>query len=149
MPKRRELREWAVQLAYQHDFNPPQNTERFFEAFWVDKKPGVKGRQFTEELVRGLIAHLEQVDEVIRRHAENWDIGRMAAVDRSIIRLAVYEMLFRPDIPPVVSINEAVMLAKIYGDPGAGKFVNGVLDQVRLKLDRPARTSGTGKVTRI
>jgi N utilization substance protein B len=149
MAKRSELREWAVQLAYQHDFNPPDNTERFFEAFWVDKKPGAKGRQFTEELVRGLLSHMAQVDEVIQRHAANWDVPRIAAVERSIIRLAVFEMLFRPDIPPVVSINEAVTLARVYGDPGAGRFVNGILDQVRIKLDRPARTAGVGKVTRI
>ena len=98
-----------------------------------------KARTFAEELARGVIAHHAEIDPLISRHAENWEIARMGTVDRNAMRIAVYEMLFRADIPPVVSINEAVELAKAYSSIESGKFVNGILDRIRKGLDRPAR----------
>jgi transcription antitermination protein NusB len=79
------------------------------------------------------------------KHAENWGIERMGAVDRNAMRIAVFEMLFRDDIPPVVSINEAVDLAKAYSSVESGKFVNGILDRIRQDLDRPARNPNPGR----
>lgn len=79
------------------------------------------------------------MDERITQHAENWDINRMAVVDRNILRLAIYEMLHRDDIPPVVSINEAVDIAKKFSTQDSGKFVNGILDKIKGELMRPAR----------
>jgi N utilization substance protein B len=75
----------------------------------------------------------------LTQNAANWDLDRMAGVDRNILRLAIYEMLHREDIPPVVSINEAVDLAKKYSTEDSGKFVNGILDNIKSRLDRPAR----------
>jgi N utilization substance protein B len=79
------------------------------------------------------------VDERIKSHARNWELHRMAAVDRNILRLAIYEMLYREDIPPVVSINEAVDVAKKFSTQDSGKFVNGILDKVKSELMRPGR----------
>jgi N utilization substance protein B len=86
-----------------------------------------------------MAAHLPEIDDRIRRYSENFDFNRIAAVDRNILRLAIYEMLFRDDIPPVVSINEAIELAKTFGGTESGRFVNGILDRVRKELTRPAR----------
>ncbi|NQU11506.1 transcription antitermination factor NusB, partial [bacterium] len=81
------------------------------------------------------------VDGQIEKYAEHWELGRIAAVDRNILRLAIYEMLFRDDIPPVVSINEAVEIAKRFSTRESGGFVNGILDRIKLDLTRPARTA--------
>lgn len=97
-------------------------------------------RLFAEPLIRGAIENRDKVDAEIIRHAKNWDINRMAVVDRNILRLAVYEMLCREDIPPVVSINEAIDIAKKFSTDDSGKFVNGILDKVKGELMRSART---------
>ena len=94
---------------------------------------------FAEELARGVIDHHKEIDPLIAKYAENWEIDRMGTVDRNAMRIAVFEMLYRDDIPPVVSINEAVELAKAYSSSESGKFVNGILDRIRKGLDRPAR----------
>ncbi len=96
-------------------------------------------RQFAEPLIRGALEHRDAIDEHIKKHAKNWEFHRIAAVDRNIMRLAIYEMLFREDIPPIVSINEAVDIAKKFSTQDSGKFVNGILDKVRSELMRPAR----------
>jgi N utilization substance protein B len=79
------------------------------------------------------------LDAHIKKYAINWELHRMAVVDRNVLRLAIYEMLFRDDIPPVVSINEAVDIAKKFSTEDSGKFVNGILDKVKSDLMRPAR----------
>jgi N utilization substance protein B len=86
-----------------------------------------------------MVSHLPDIDERIRRYAENYEFNRIAPVDRNVLRLAIYEMLYRDDIPPVVSINEAIELAKTFGGADSGRFVNGILDRVRKDLTRPAR----------
>lgn len=98
-------------------------------------------RLFSDELVRGVVDRREQIDAVIQKHAENWDIRRMAVVDRNVMRMAIYEMQHRDDIPPVVSINEAVDIAKKFSTEESGRFVNGILDRVKSELLRPARTA--------
>ena len=96
-------------------------------------------RLFAEPLIRGALEHRDAIDENIKSHAKNWDFHRIAAVDRNIMRLAIYEMLHREDIPPVVSINEAVDIAKKFSTQDSGKFVNGILDKIRGELMRPAQ----------
>src|SRR6188474_432446 len=96
-------------------------------------------RHFADPLIRGTLEHRDEADELITQHAKNWDLHRMAAVDRNILRLAIYEMLHRDDIPPVVSINEAVDIAKKFSTNDSGKFVNGILDRIKGELMRPAR----------
>ena len=88
------------------------------------------------ELVAGVAAHQEELDALIGRYSEHWRLERMAVVDRNLLRLAVYELLYLPEIPPKVVINEAVELAKRYGSEDSGGFVNGILDQVRLSVGR-------------
>ena len=96
-------------------------------------------REFADPLIRGTLEHRDEADGVIKKHAKNWELHRIAAVDRNILRLAIYEMLHRDDIPPVVSINEAVDIAKKFSTQDSGKFVNGILDHVKGELMRPAR----------
>ncbi len=166
MGKRREARERAVQFLFQHDLNPPAELEKALQQFWETQRAAAiaeeKGgatwgqpvelppptpdeeeiRQFAEPLIRGALEHREEADEIIKNHARNWELHRMAAVDRNVLRLAIYEMLHRNDIPPVVSINEAVDIAKKFSTQDSGKFVNGILDKVKSELMRPARGAG-------
>ena len=93
-------------------------------------------------LAQGVIGHLDAVDECIRKAASNYELHRIAAVDRNILRLAIYEMLFCPEIPPVVSINEAIEIAKRFGSEDSGRFVNGVLDRIKGDLPRSPRVAG-------
>jgi len=163
MGKRREARERAVQFLFQHDLNPPEDIERALNEFWESQRAAAiaedKGkanwgeqpelpppttdeaetRLFAEPLIRGTLQHRDAIDEHIKRHVKNWDFNRIAAVDRNIMRLAIFEMLHREDIPPVVSINEAVDIAKKFSTHDSGKFVNGILDKVKAELPRPAR----------
>lgn len=96
-------------------------------------------RLFADPLILGTLEHRAQLDESIEQYAKNWSIERIAAVDRNILRLAIYEMNHREDIPPVVSINEAVDIAKKFSTHDSGKFVNGLLDRVKNEILRPAR----------
>ena len=135
MTKRRSAREWAVQFLFQNDFNPG-DIEQALPEFWNGKRPDLKSKRFVEDIIHGVLDHHRQIDELIQSYAEHWEIKRMNAVDRNVIRMALFEMLFRPDIPPVVSINEAVDIAKAFSSIESGKFVNGILDQVRMSLGR-------------
>jgi N utilization substance protein B len=163
MGKRREARERAVQFLFQYDLNPPDDLEAALEQFWDTQRAaaiaGEKGvatwgqpvelppptpaetavRSFAEPLIRGALECRDEADALITKHARNWELHRIAAVDRNILRLAIYEMLRRDDIPPVVSINEAVDIAKKFSTQDSGKFVNGILDKVKSELLRPAR----------
>jgi len=168
MGKRREARERAVQFLFQHDLNPPDNLELELAQFWNtqrataledEKAPSNWGpraelppptaaeaetRLFADPLIRGVLEHREELDERIKKYARNWDFHRIAAVDRNIMRLAIFEMFHREDIPPVVSINEAVDIAKKFSTHESGKFVNGILDQIRGEVLRPATTAKSG-----
>ncbi|EEF58459.1 NusB antitermination factor [Pedosphaera parvula Ellin514] len=163
MGKRREARERAVQFLFQHDLNPPEKLEEALNHFWDSQRPAAlaedKGgatwgqkvelpaptaeeaavRIFADPLIRGALEHRDEADAQIKKYAENWDLHRIAAVDRNILRLAIFEMLHREDIPPVVSINEAVDIAKKFSTYESGKFVNGILDKIKGELMRPAR----------
>ena len=88
-----------------------------------------------------MLENLKDIDETISEQVKNWDMDRIAKVDRNILRLAIYELLHREEIPPVVSINEAIDIAKKFSTEKSGRFVNGILDKVKTKLMRPSRTS--------
>ena len=133
MASRRESREWAVQLLFQLDYNPGE-LGPVFKDFWSEKQVTVKSRTFVEELVRGVLDNQQAIDKLIGACAQNWSLPRMAGVDRNVIRLSTYEMMFRPDIPPAVSINEAVEVARTLGDVSSSRFVNGLLDRVRREI---------------
>ena len=163
MGMRREARERAVQFLFQYDLNKSENLELALAHFWSSQREAAiaedKGkarwgesielpppttdetavRLFAEPLIRGTLQFREAIDEKIQQYAKNWELTRMAVVDRNILRLAIYEMLYREDIPPVVSINEAVDIAKRFSTDESGRFVNGILDKVKGDLMRPAR----------
>lgn len=90
----------------------------------------VGAQTFARRLVEGTLAHMDEIDAIIRKTATHWSVERMARTDRNVLRLAVYELLYETDVPASVTVNEAVELAKQYGDEDSGKFVNGVLGQV-------------------
>ncbi len=144
---RRNARERALQFLFQSDFNPDE-TRSALDRFWDDVGAKPETRQFADSLINGVLGSKPALDEKIRAYAAHWDIGRMGAVDRNILRIAIYEMFFRPDIPPVVSINEAVDIAKRYGCDESGSFVNGILDRARADLSRPAREPASGAIQR-
>ncbi len=138
---RRENRVAAMQFIYMREINGDAPIADALEAFFSSKENGRQFYSFAEELIAGVAAHRAEIDKVISESATNWSTDRIAKVDLAILRLAVFELLFRDDIPPVVSINEAVDLAKEYSSAEARRFVNGVLDRVRGTLKRPSRTA--------
>ncbi len=132
MRKRTKARELVLQALYQADISLTE-PESFLADFFADRltpedDPTVK--QFATELVIHVWKNRDAIDEAIKACATNWQLERMAAVDRNILRLAGYELIYRSDIPPKVAINEAVDLAKKFGDLESGKFVNGILDKI-------------------
>jgi len=139
--KRRQARELAVQFLYQQDMiGDADGLSRLL--FWeTQTDASEEARQFAETLIEGVNAQQAAIDEQIRKYTEHWELHRIAVVDRNILRLAIYEMLFREDIPPIVSINEAVDIAKKFSTRESGAFVNGILDRLRVDLPRPARTA--------
>jgi transcription antitermination protein NusB len=139
--KRRQAREIAAQFLYQHDLNGGAVEEALVMFWQTQQETADPTRKFAEELIRGACEHRAAIDEKIQKYTEHWELQRIAAVDRNILRLAIYEMLFRDDIPPVVSINEAVDIAKKFSTKESGAFVNGILDRLRSDLTRPARTA--------
>ena len=122
--------------------NSGANTKVVFRQFWGENLAPDESKQFVEESVQGVRQNVAQIDEMIQKCTEHWDLARMAAVDRNVMRMAVYEMLFRLDIPAIVSINEAVDLAKYFSSRESGKFVNGILDRIR-KTVRPDESKVT------
>lgn len=130
---RREARMRAVQFLFQRDFNSG-DLEEALQDFWHDRESEADMKAFTDDIIRGVESRLPELDGLIQGSADNWDVSRMGAVDRNVMRVAVYEMLYRDDVPAVVSINEAVELAKALSDERSGRFVNGILDRIRKDI---------------
>ena len=130
MRKRTKSRECALVILYQSEISK-RPALAASENYWSDKEQiDDTVKVFADRLVKGIEENLDKIDEKISHYATNWQIKRMAAIDRNILRIGVYELLFAPDIPPKVSINEAVELAKKFGDLESSKFVNGILDKI-------------------
>jgi N utilization substance protein B len=132
---RSRCREWALQFLYQGEFSEPPDPTAL-EQFWGHFQDGGAPPAYLKELVEGVGSHLEELDALIVRYSEHWRLERMTVVDRNLLRLAIYELLYQPGIPPKVVINEAVEMAKRYGSEASGAFVNGILDQVRMSVGR-------------
>lgn len=131
---RRKARELAVQFLYQWDLRGAEVLPEMNDVLARDRRTG-EVVEYVETLVRGVADHVTEIDGWITAAAEHWSVGRMAVVDRNILRLAIYEMVFRKeDVPPRVAINEAIELGKRFGAESTGAFVNGVLDRVRRSL---------------
>ncbi len=133
MKNRRMARELALQLLYQRELSADAlsgDEQASLDGIDTSADAGV----FCKELVEGVIAHIEELDEVIKPYLEHWSLDRISIVDRNILRLAVYELRFMEDIPFKVSIDEAIELAKIFGSDESGAFVNGILDSLAREL---------------
>jgi len=142
MSCRRHSREMAIQVLYQVDMVQLDTGEAvrvFCEHFQAPESI----RDFAVELINGVHQNREVIDTLLRRFSEHWRLERMPTVDRNILRLAVYELVYRPDIPAKVSINEAVDLGKKYGAEDSGSFINGILDSIRLHLEEGNMGSGS------
>lgn len=135
MGYRRQARELALQFLYGHEFRR-EDREAALAEFRSDRRRPEPARRFAGELVEGVLEHLEELDRLIAGHARHWKLDRLALVDKQILRLALYELYYRPDIPAPVTINEAVEIAKTFSAPQAGRFVNGILDRVREELEK-------------
>lgn len=130
MRKRTRARECALKILYEVDItgNPFEESLANFWQFQETDDANIK--DFASSLAKGVSENLDKIDKEIAKFATNWQLKRMAVIDRNVLRLAAYELLFIEDIPPKVSINEAVELAKRFGDLNSGRFVNGVLDKI-------------------
>ncbi|MFH1248047.1 MAG: transcription antitermination factor NusB [Candidatus Omnitrophota bacterium] len=139
MRKRTKSREFALQILYQLDITRDSDIDAVIMFFWQrlpDEDIALEVKDFTQGLVKGVIGHLAEIDKKISGLATNWRLDRMAKVDRNIMRLAAYEIIYCQDIPSKVSINEAVELAKKYSDVQAAKFVNGILDKIKSDIKK-------------
>jgi N utilization substance protein B len=144
MGARRKARICALQMLFQYDVARPsveELTGNYWEAFGDDM--GNVARDFSDNLARGAIAHLKDIDDLIMRRAENWRIQRMAVVDRNILRLAIYEFLYEPDTPKTVVINEALEIARRFSTFEATQFINGILDAIKRDLEGNQSASAT------
>ena len=160
MATRRQGREWALQMLFQADLNPGLDVDAAIPKFWrqqwtcqmeedekkdtatvVDASKSVedrvappKIRLFTEKLVRGVLTRLPEIDAKLKSYTLNWPMHRMGSVERNVLRLAFYELMFCADVPPNVVLNEAIDLAKYFSNAEAGRFVNGVLDKLNKEI---------------
>ncbi len=139
MRKRTLAREFALRILYQSEILR-REIKLTAENSWTeleDTDPIVK--DFAQRLIEGVAQHLEEINAKISQYATNWQIKRMAIIDRNILRIGVFELLYADDIPPKVSINEAIELAKKYGDLESSKFTNGILDKIHKTEISPSK----------
>lgn len=125
---RHSARELALQILFQWDFHG--TSEGWLDEFWAQQRSLKPVREFANQLVNGVQAQKEELDRLIEQSAENWSLDRMPIVDRNILRQAIYELIWVPDIPAKVSVDEALQLAKSFADDDAKRFVNGILDKI-------------------
>jgi transcription antitermination protein NusB len=139
MGKRRQAREVALQLLYAIEITQEEVTEMLASA-WVGTLLTEETRDFVTRLALGAAAHRSEIDGLIQTWSANWSLDRIAFVERNILRMALYELLYMPEIPPKVTINEAVEIAKRYGAEDAPAFVNGILDRINHEVIRRPET---------
>ncbi|MDP2138084.1 MAG: transcription antitermination factor NusB [Candidatus Didemnitutus sp.] len=140
---RRESRAAALQFLYAASINKPANMVEDLNQFFVGLENPRETYAFAEELIHGVLANQEEIDGHIRGLAHNWEFERIARIDLAILRIAIFEMLHRKDIPPIVSINEAIDLSKNFSTADSKRFINGILDRMKDKLGRDSRKSAT------
>jgi N utilization substance protein B len=132
--RRRKAREVALQFLYQLDVSGDVEPAAPAAEFWSRHPVDAQTRAFAEELVFGAKQNQGKIDALLAQSAEHWDLERMAAVDRNILRAAVYELLWHAEVPPKVAINEAIEIAKKFGTQESSRFINGVLDRIAREL---------------
>jgi N utilization substance protein B len=141
MGARRTGRERALQALYQLEMADNISSYEALASAWSasseEGKPDPDAVKFAQELVEGVRTHQAEIDQLIEKHSHNWRLDRMSRIDRNVLRLGVFELKYRPDIPKKVSINEAVELGKNFGTEESSAFVNGLLDRVAVALGKP------------
>ena len=148
MGSRHQARERALQILFQYEMHGKSGL--WLDLFWKENQATDEARAFAERIVAGVLEKKKELDAVIGKYATNWKISRMPVVDRNILRAGVYELLWMDDVPAKVTVNEAIELAKSFGDDDASKFVNGILDKVltaepRLETKRADAAGVRGK----
>jgi transcription antitermination protein NusB len=128
MGSRHQARERALQILFQYDIHGKPGL--WLDVFWKENEATDEAKVFAERLVAGVLEKKKGLDALIGKYATNWKVSRMPIVDRNILRAGVYELLWMDDVPAKVTMNEAIELAKSFGDDDASKFVNGILDKV-------------------
>jgi transcription antitermination factor NusB len=141
--KRTRGRELALQFLYQRDLLGGGIIDEAAE-FLSGEEPDREARAFAQRLIGGVHERWDEIDDVIRGVAQNWDIARMAVVDRNVLRLATFELLHCRDIPPKVTINEAIELGKRFSTANSGGFINGILDRIKSQSEGAAKAAGEG-----
>jgi N utilization substance protein B len=139
MGSRRKARECALQMLFQWDITHDL-IEQIAVTFWDGQdgeEEAEETRTFAETLASGTVGHVERIDALIARHAENWRLDRMAVVDRNLLRLATYEFLFDAETPKTVVINEAIEIARRFSAQESPQFINGILDSIRKEVENP------------
>ena len=142
IPLRRISREWSLKYLYQRDLSG-ETSESTLEWFWkqqdkdesLGQREKSKLKKQSSATIEGVLANLEEIDEVLKKHARNWTLERMPAIDRNILRIAIYEILYCDDIPAAVSINEALEIVKTYSGQDSASFINGVLDKINKEVN--------------
>ena len=134
MGLRRQAREYALQILFQQDSR--QQRDLLSESFQSHRPFPKSVKDFSACLVQGVTEHLSEVDDLIRKYTDHWSLERMALVDRNILRIAIFELLYLDDIPAKVTLNEAIEVAKRYGDESSSAFVNGILDRILCEEER-------------
>lgn len=135
MGTRRQARELAMQALFSMDMSC-SFSEQMLTDYCCCFPPGKRFHEFFEHLVNGVLKNRAHIDQVIESYSSHWKIRRMACVDRNILRIAVFELLYCKDIPAKVTINEAIDIGKRFGSPESGAFINGILDSIRMAIDK-------------
>ena len=137
--QRRDGRAAALQYLYAWSMNEPKNLAEDLGVFFENFDQPRSHYGYAEEIIQGVLLNQTEIDAHIRTLAHNWEFDRIAKIDLAILRLAIFEMKYRKDIPPVVSINEAIDLSKQFSNLDAKRFINGILDRLKDQLGRDAR----------
>ncbi|MBW2038668.1 MAG: transcription antitermination factor NusB [Deltaproteobacteria bacterium] len=129
MGKRRRSREIALQILYQMEVNP-LDTPEVLELFWRDFPTSEEVKGFASRIVEGVHRHREEIDRLIERYSAHWRLERIGQVDKNILRMGIFELMYCGDIPTKVALNEAIDLGKKFGSEESGAFINGILDRI-------------------
>ena len=135
MGKRRKSREIIIQVLYQMDMSDG-DAEENFNLFWQHFNPSDELKEFSRKIVQGVCKHREEIDALIEKHSEHWRLERMTIVDKNILRSAIFELMFCPDTPVKVILNESIELGKKFSSEKSAPFINGILDKVSHQIHR-------------
>lgn len=141
--KRRIIREKVLQILYAQELNKESLTS--FSAEVLDDVKDEADQEFARSLIRRVLSNIEELDSKIKERVENWELNRIALIDKILLRMGICELLYFPDIPPKVSINESIEIAKNYSTAGSGKFINGILDAILAEQKKSGKLNKIGR----